>query len=183
MAMLGKRRTALILSVALAVAYGQAAYSQQITRIAVLDLTKVISACSPSSQSVKDFEQKKSQIQTEIDKMSAEITRLMAQKVDADKAGDKAGSQKYREEVDSRRKVLTDYVSVKQVEIDADAKKLQSTDAFSQSLYKRIQDVAEASGYSLVLNLSSSDAVIKSILWNSPAIDITSDVVQALTKD
>jgi Skp family chaperone for outer membrane proteins len=34
-----------------------------------------------------------------------------------------------------------------------------------------------------VLNLKSGDSVMNAVLWYSPMIDITSDVIQALTKD
>jgi outer membrane protein len=172
-----KRTLALLGLMALAAS----AFGQQVTRIAVVDLSKVISAYSKDAQAVKDFEQKKSQVQTDIDKMSAEIMRLMSLKADADKAGDKAGSLRYRDDIDKRTKTLADFVSVKQAELDEQAKKLASNDAFSQDLYKQIQSVAETEGYSLVLNLKSSDAVMNAVLWYSPMIDITSEVIQALT--
>jgi outer membrane protein len=175
--MRGKRAIALLGLLALAAA----AFGQQITRIAVVDLSKVISAYSKDAPAVKDFEQRKSQVQTEIDKMSAEIMRLMTQKADADKAGDKAGSLKLRDDIDKRTKALSDFVSARQAELDEQAKKLTATDLFSQGLYKQIQNVAETEGYSLVLNLKSSDSVMNAVLWYSPMIDITADVIQALT--
>jgi outer membrane protein len=158
-----------------------AAFAQQITRIAVVDLPKVIAAYSKDAQAVRDFEQKKSQAQTDIDKMSADIMRLMTQKADADRVGDKAGSLRLRDEIDKKTRVLTDFVSAKQAELDEQAKKLAATDAFSQDLYKQIQNVAETEGYSLVINLKSGDTVMNAVLWYSPMIDITSDVIQALT--
>ncbi len=176
--MRAKRAAALLGLLALAAAL---AFGQQITRVAVVDLSKVISAYSKEAQAVKDFEQKKSQVQTDIDRMSADIMRLMSLKADADKAADKAQSLKYRDEIDRKTKALTDFVSVKQAELDDQAKKLASTDAFSQDLYKQIQNYAETNGFSLVLNLKSSDTVMNAVLWYSPMIDITSDVIQALT--
>jgi outer membrane protein len=153
--MRAKKMAALLGLVALAVAAG---FGQQITRIAVVDLSKVISAYSKDAQEVKDFEQKKSQVQTDIDRMSAEIMRLMSLKADADKLGDKAASLKRRDEIEKRTRTLTDFVSAKQAELDDQAKKLATTDAFSQDLYKQIQNYAETNGYSLVLNLKGGDA-------------------------
>jgi outer membrane protein len=158
-----------------------AAYGQQITRVAVVDLSKVISAFSDDSIAVRDFERKKSQVQTDIDKMSADIMLLMSQRADADKTGDKASSLRLREEIEKKTKTLTDYVSVKQAELDEQAKKLATTDAFSQDLYKKIQGYAEINGYSLVLNLKSSDSVMNAVLWYSPMIDITADLIKELT--
>jgi Skp family chaperone for outer membrane proteins len=172
----GKRLGVLLLVAATACM----AFGQQVTRIAVVDLSRVISACSRESQSVRDFEKRKSQVQTDIDRMSGDIMRLMSQKADADKAGDKASSQKYRDEIDKRTKSLSDFVSAKQAELDEEAKKLAANDEFSQRLYKQIQNIAETEGYSLVLNLKSSDSVMNAVLWYSPMIDITSSVIQAL---
>jgi len=119
-----KKTAAMIGLLALAFAVGPTAVSgQQITRIAVVDLSKVIAAYSKDAQAVKDFEKKKSQVQTDIDAMSAEIMRLMTQKADADKAGDKAASLKLRDDIDRKTKALTDFVSAKQVELDDQAKK------------------------------------------------------------
>ena len=33
----------------------------------------------------------------------------------------------------------------------------------------------------MVINLKASDSVMNSVLWYSPTIDITADVIQALT--
>ena len=174
--MLGKRTLVLLWLMALA----GVAFGQQVTRIAVVDLSKVIAAYSKESQSVRDFERKKSQVQTDIDKMSGEIMRLMSLKADADKTGDKVASLKYRDDIDKRTKALSDFVSAKQAELDQDAKKLATNDEFSQDLYKQIQNIAETEGYSLVINLKSSDSVMNAVLWYSPMIDITSSVIQAL---
>jgi Skp family chaperone for outer membrane proteins len=177
---MGTKKLAALLGL-LALGWGLGLYGQQITRIAVVDLSKVISSYSKDAQAVKDFEQKKSQAQTDIDRMSSEIMRLMAQKADADKVGDKNSSLKLRDDIDRKTKALADFVSAKQAELDDQAKKLASTDAFSKDLYRQIQNVAETEGYSLVLNLKSSDTVMNAVLWYSPMIDITADVILALT--
>jgi len=176
----GKRISALVGLLVLAGSLSGALFGQQITRIAVVDLSKVISAYSRDASAVKDFEQKKSLVQTDIDRMSAEIMRLMSQKADADKNGDKASSLKYRDDIDRKSRALADFVSAKQAELDDQAKKLSSTDAFSKDLYRQIQNVAETEGYSLVLNLKGNDTVMNSVLWYSPMIDITADVILAL---
>lgn len=175
-----KRILGLCAALVLASCLGGAAFGQQITRIAVVDLSKVIASCSKDSQGVKDFEQKKVQVQADIDRMSADIMKLMSQKADADKAGDKAQSLRLRDDIEKRKKALTDFVNAKQAELDDQAKKLAAGDDFSKRLYKQIQNVAEMAGYSLVLNLKSSDTVMNAVLWYSPMIDITSDVIQAL---
>jgi Skp family chaperone for outer membrane proteins len=169
-----------IAAVAAALALSAAAYSQQITRIAVVDLSRVIAAYSSDSKDVKAFEQKKALVQADIDRMTADITRLMGQKADADKAGDKALSATLRADIEERTRNLNGFVSAKQSELDEEAVALASSGGFTQDLYRQIQLVAEMKGFSLVLNLKSRDSVMSSVLWYSPMIDITSDVIQAL---
>jgi outer membrane protein len=174
---MGARRLLAVLALA---ALAQAGFSQQITRIAVVDVSKVISAYSKDSQGVKEFELRKSQIQTDIDKMQADIMKLMAQRADANKVGDKAQSLKLGDDIDKKRKTLVDFVADRQAELDDMARKLAATDAFSQDLYKKIQSYAETNGFSIVLNLKSSDAVMNAVIWYSPMIDITADIIQEL---
>jgi Skp family chaperone for outer membrane proteins len=169
-----------IAAVAAALAISAAAYSQQITRIAVVDLPRIIMAYSSESKEVKAFEQKKALVQADIDRMSAEITRLMGQKADADKAGDKVQSASLRSEIEEKARNLNGFVSAKQAELDEEASRLASSNEFTQDLYRQIQTVAEMKGFSLVLNLKSRDSVMNSVLWYSPMIDITGDVIQAL---
>jgi outer membrane protein len=166
----------------LAVLLGAAALAgaQQITRIAVVDLNRVIAAYSRDSGPYKDFEQKKSQIQTEIDRMGEEIRRLQSQKVEADKGGDRQGSLRLDGEIYRKTEFLKDYVRAKQAELEDQAKKISASSPFVQAVYKMIQQIAETEGYSLVLNLKSSDSVVNSVIWYSPMIDITDKVIQIL---
>ena len=69
----------------LAIGLIAAAFGQQITRIAVIDLNKVIAARAKDATSLHDFELKKSLIQAEIDQRRDEIMRLLSQKVEADR--------------------------------------------------------------------------------------------------
>jgi outer membrane protein len=166
--------------VAVVLILSASAYSQQITRVAVIDLPRVISTYNSQSKEVRDFEAKKAKVQADIDRMSSEITALLNRKAEADKAGDKTLSASIKSEIDQRTRTLNDYVNVKQAELDAEAARLLETDLFTQELYKKIQSVAEYKGYSLVLNIKGRDQILNSVLWYSPMIDITNDVIQAL---
>lgn len=156
------------------------AWAQQITRIAVVDLNRIIMSYSKDAQAMKDFETRKSQIQSEIDRMSEEIKKLQAQKVDADKASDKPLSSRLDSDIGKKTAILKDYIRSMQAELDDQAKKIASASPFVQEMYRQIQMIAETEGYSLVLNLKAADSVMSSVLWYSPMIDITDKVIQAL---
>lgn len=171
---------AVLCAIALGFGAAAAAGAQQITRIAVVDLQKIIMTYSKDGAPLRDFESKKAQIQAEIDKMGEEIKRLQAQKVEADRVGDKTSSLRLETEVYSKTQYLRDFARAKQAELDDLAKKLGSSNQFTQLVYRQIQQVAETEGFSLVLNLRSADSVMSAVVWYSPMIDITDKVTQAL---
>ncbi|MDA8424669.1 MAG: OmpH family outer membrane protein [Treponema sp.] len=157
-----------------------AAGAQQITRIAVVDLSRVIETYSKDSGAWKAFEQKKSQIQSDIDRMGTEIKQLQAQKLQADQSGDSQSSLQLETQIYNKTKFLREYIQTKQSELDDESRRLAASSEFVQTVYKQIQDIAQSDGYSMVLNLKSSDSVMNSVIWYSPMIDITDKVIAAL---
>jgi len=177
-----KRKTLAAAALALVLAFGAAgaAGAQQITRIAVVDLQKIIMTYSKDGTALRDFEAKKAQIQAEIDKMGEELKKLQAQKVEAEKSGDKQGALRIESDLYKKTEFLKEYARAKQAELDDQAKKLGSSNQFVQLVYRQIQLVAETEGFSLVLNLKSADSVMSAVVWYSPMIDITDKVIQAM---
>jgi Skp family chaperone for outer membrane proteins len=170
----------LLAAAVLALGVAAGGFGQQITRIAVMDFNKIIASHAKDGSALRGFELKKSQIQAEIDRRRDDIMRLLQQKVDADRLGDGKASQRLKDEIELKTRQLADYATSKQQELDDEAKALASSDAFAQSLYRQVQSIAEAEGYSLVLNLRSADSVMEAVFWYSPMIDITEKVIQAL---
>lgn len=155
--------------------------SQQITRVAVLDMARVLSAFPSDSAALKNFETKKAEIQAEVDKKAAAIKDIQARKADADASGDLNQSNLLSLELARKTADLKDYLTARQNELDLLAKALSSSASFVQKLSATISQVAETEGYSLVLNLKPQDKNANIVLWNSPSIDITDKVIQALS--
>ena len=89
-------------------------------------------------------------------------------------------SARLKDEIEVKTRQLSEYATVKQQELDNEAKNLASSDSFVQNLYKQVQAIAEADGYSLVLNIRSADSVMESVFWYSQMIDITDRVIQTI---
>ncbi len=153
-----------LLALGLAV-FASAVYGQQITRIAVVDLSRVIETYSKDSAAWKAFEQKKSQIQSDIDRMGAEIKQLQAQKLQADQSGDSQTSLQLDSDIFKKTQFLREYVKTKQTELDDESRRLAASSEFVQTVYKQIQDIALSDGYSMVLNLKSTDSVMDAVIW------------------
>ena len=155
--------------------------SQQITRVAVLDLSRVLAAFPKDTVALKNFETKKAEVQAEVDKRAAEIRALQVRKSDAEANNDSDLARSIESDLTRKTADLKQYASARQNELDLLAKALSAGASFLQSLSATIAQVAESEGYSLVLNLKPQDQNANIVLWNSASIDITDKVIQALS--
>lgn len=170
----------IIATLALAAAFALPAFSQQITRVAVIDLQKVYMTYDKDSYAVRAFEAEKAKVEAEIKRLGDEIKELQKKRLELQAKGDAVALKALDETLYKKAQFLADYIKVKQAELDDKAKSLAMSDAFAQNLYRTIQSVAELDGYSLVVNSRSADSVVGSVIWFSPMIDITDKVIQAL---
>jgi len=169
--------------IALAIAFGLslAAGAQQITRIAVIDFPKIVMTFAKDPAAYKDFESRKSQIQTEIDRMSVEIKKLQAQQADAEAANDAQTALKLKGEIDKKSAAKNSYWKAKSAELDDLARRISAATPEISTIYRYIEQFAEGEGYTLVLNLKAADYVMGSVVWYSSMIDITDQIIQKLS--
>jgi len=163
-----------------AAALAGTAVAQQITRVAVIDLQKVYLTYDKDSHAVRAFEEEKARVQDEIKRLGDEIKELQKKRLELQAKGDAVALKALDEQLYRKAQFLSDFIKVKQAEIDDKAKALAMSDSFAQALYRTIQSVAELDGYSLVINSRSADSVGSAVIWFSPMIDITDKVIQAL---
>lgn len=157
-----------------------AAYAQQITRVAVIDLQKVYMTYYKDSASVRSFEEQKLKVQAEIARLNGEVTEMQRKRLELAAAGDATALKAFDLELYKKAQFLSDYVKVKQAELDAKAESLSKGDSFAQLLYRAVQSTAEAEGYSIVISSKDASSVGSSVIWFSPMIDITDKVIQSL---
>jgi outer membrane protein len=152
---------------------------QSITRIAVIDMARVLDTFSDNTAAIRNFEQKKAEIQGEVDKMAADIKALQTQKTEAQARGDSSSVQSLDAQIAKKTADLKEYVTARQNELDIMAKALSSSNSFLQKIDETVGRIAESEGYSIVLNLTPKDDS-NIVVWNSTAIDITDEVILAL---
>lgn len=172
--------------------------AQQITRFGVVDTAKVYSAYFKNSAAVRSYEKKKSEAQEEINKRTEELRALKERlavgyganispttpptapiesqgaKVDSD--GKKR--EKLESEIARKTQSLSDFAQAKNIELENMRKSLQNSDDFYKKLYAVIARVAEQGGYSAILSVQQAGG----LLWYSPSVDVTEDVIAALGK-
>ena len=101
---------------------------------------------------------------------------LQQKKLEQQQSGDDKGAEKTDAQIKKDTQYLQEYTTAKNMELEQLKKSLQNSDEFYQKLYATLGKIAEAGGYSMILSLQQSN----SILWYSPSVDITDDVIKSL---
>jgi outer membrane protein len=151
-------------------------FSQQLTRFAVVDLPKVYSAFFRDSKAVREFEERSTRVQAEINKMTKEIQDLRSKYADLVLQGDQNQALKTETEINRKSEFLREYYTVKTAELEEQRRKLAQSGSFLEQVYGEIRFIAESEGYSMVLNLKENTG----IHWYSPTVDITDKLIQNL---
>ena len=165
-----------LLQAALLVVLITLATTQQITKFAVVDTAKVYQAYFRNSAAVRSYESKREEFKAELDRLVAELQNLNEQRIEAAQLGNNTKVRKLDAEIARKTDYVTDYTNAKNSELDSLKKSLEDNDSFYKKLYDTLARIAEKGGYSMILNLQEST----SILWFSPSVDITDDVISAL---
>ena len=155
---------------------GWAAEAQQLTRFAVVDLPKVYVAFFRESRAVRDFEERSARVQSEIDRMTAEIQNLRINMVNAQAQGNQQQALRLETEINRRSEFLKEYYRTKTAELDTLKNRLTQSTSFLDQVYDEMRFIAESEGYSMVLNLKENTG----ILWYSPTVDITDKLIKNL---
>jgi outer membrane protein len=155
---------------------GKPLEAQQLTRFAVVDLPKVYVAFFRDSRAVREFEERSSRVQTEVDRMTAEIQDLKSRQADTVLRGEQEQAARMENEIYRKSEFLKEYYKLKTAELEDQKKKLTQSGTFLEQVYDEIRFIAESEGYSMVLNLKANNG----ILWYSPTVDITDKLIQNL---
>jgi outer membrane protein len=153
--------------------------AQQITKFAVVDLPKVYTSFFRDSRPVRDFEARSARVQAEIDRMNTELQTLKSQLVDAQAQNDNSRVLRLENEIFRKSEFLQQYYQTKTEELETQRQRLASSSTFYRQIHDEIRLIAESEGYSMVLSLKDT----KGILWYSPTVDITDQLIQSLTEN
>jgi outer membrane protein len=152
------------------------AEAQQLTRFAVVDLPRVYMAFFRESRAVRDFEERSARVQSEIDRMTAEIQSLRVNMVNAQAQGNYEQALRLEADINRRSDFLREYYRTRTEELESLKSRLTQSGTFLEQVYDEIRFIAESEGYSMVLNLKENTG----ILWYSPTVDITDRLIRNL---
>lgn len=151
---------------------------QHITNFGIVDTARIYEEFFRSSSAIKNYDRKKASFQADIDSRTNELRELQQRKLDYEKDGNQDAAQRVAKDIKSKSDFLKEYTVAKNMELSNLRSSLASNDEFYNKLTSTIKRVAENEGLSMVLSLQKND----SILWYSPAVDITDKVISELSK-
>lgn len=152
------------------------AFCQQITRFGVVDTSRVYQAYFRNSAPMRNYEAKKAEFQAEINRLTEELQRLNQQKLEQQNSGNESAALRMEADITKKADYLKEYAATKNMELESLRKSLQNSDAFYKKLYSTLERIAESGGYSMILSLQNDN----SILWYSPSVDVTDEVISML---
>jgi outer membrane protein len=150
--------------------------AQQLTRFAVVDLSRVYMSFLRDSRAVREWEDARDQVQREVDRRYQEIQELQSLKVNAEIQGNEDEVLRLENQIYRRTESLNEYYQVKNAELESRRDRLSQSDSFLEQVYDEIRYIAESEGYSTVLSVKENSG----ILWYSPTVDITDKLIQNL---
>ena len=153
------------------------AFTEQLTTVGIIDVTRVSTAFFRDSSAVRELENLTTQLQREIDGITAEINQLKDRKVQAENSGDRARALRLDEEINNKQNYLRDYFRVKNAQLQERRNRLAENSAFLTQLQQAIAFVAEDQGYNVIFKSSDPNLV-----WWSRQVDITDLVITELLK-
>ena len=169
-------RKFILLNLILFSGLGLTVSSQQLTRFAVVDLPRVYVTYFRESRAVRDFEERSAKVQSDIDRMTAEIQTLKNSQITAEFQGNRQLALRLESEINQKTEYLREYHQLKTAELEMIRNRLAQSSTFLEEVYDEIRFIAESEGYSMVLNLKENTG----ILWYSPTVDITDKLIQNL---
>lgn len=149
--------------------------AEQITKVAVLDYSRILSSFYAESAEARRIEELKASFAEEVRKLQAEIQSLEERKLDAQDDGNSRDALELDSRIQERRTQYQEYVRVRGNQIRVAEANLASSSALAQEILKEIQYVAETNGYSIVLKRSDPN-----LLWWNYEVDITDLVLKRL---
>ena len=153
-------------------------FSEQITKIAVVDLTKVKSVYYDDTYLMKEIEKRKKEFQEEIIQIDGEIKKLEEKKADAEKKGDDVRVLELESQIEQKKNYLKEFIKVKNEQLNNLNNRAMQQLKMDEEITDAIKFIQESKGYSLVFD--SADPYL--IMWNHD-VDITDDVLQYLLRN
>ena len=150
-------------------------FSEQLSQIAVIDLSKIVSNYFKESQAWRELEEMTEQYEEEKEAILEELDQLEEKKIEALNEGEDEEALKIDDEIFSKKEYLQEYSRIKYNQIQKKRNSLVESPTFLSEILNVIKYIAENEGYSVVMRSRDPD-----LMWWSSEVDITDMVLQRL---
>jgi outer membrane protein len=109
-------------------------FSETITKVAVLDYSRILSAFYKDSQAVRELEEMKNQFQQESNRIQSEISLLEERKLNAENDGNNTKALELDNQIFEKKKFMRDYIRVKNSQLTELNKNLSQNNALVREI-------------------------------------------------
>ncbi|MBN1649001.1 MAG: OmpH family outer membrane protein [Spirochaetales bacterium] len=153
------------------------AQAEQLSKIAVVDINKVLSFYAGDKQAWKKLEQDINNLDQELEKMKLEIENLEKARLAALQDDNQTKALQYQKEIENKKELQKSYYKVMMDQIERKRNDLfRNSDALDK-ISRQITHIAESEGYTLVIDVNAKSY---GVFWWSPTIDITPKLLAEL---
>jgi outer membrane protein len=172
----GMTRAALLLILVFAVA--GAVGAEEITKVGVVDLTKVFNVYASrdagGGRKLLDFW---TETNDQLGKITKEISDLEVLKEKAKKENDNRAVLDYDKQISEKKEYQRDYYRYRKLEYDKEYDALMKSSSFYNDMLKAIEFIAVRESFSLILKTTDP-----SLVYYAKNVDITQDVIDLIKK-
>ncbi|MBN2657702.1 MAG: OmpH family outer membrane protein [Spirochaetales bacterium] len=168
-------KKALLISIFLILVFGGNLIASQITKVGVIDRTRILQTFYAESKGVRELETMKEQIQQELVRLNDEIKMYEERKLAAENKGDESEALRLDNIIFDKKQYMQDYYRTKNNQLAERQKNLYQDREFAQELLEQIEFVALSQGCSIVIDISTPG-----LYWHSEEVDITNMVLERL---
>ena len=151
-------------------------FSQQLTRIAVIDMSRVYNQFFSESRAVRDFQANYNRVQSEIERMQNELRSIDSRRADAILQNNQNLVASLTAELTRKAEDLRIYHQAKTAELDAQRRNLAQSDSFMAEINNELRLLAESEGITTIFDLSQTVGIV----WYSPVVDYTDRLITRL---
>ncbi|MCL2266792.1 MAG: OmpH family outer membrane protein, partial [Treponema sp.] len=150
-------------------------FSQQLTRIAVIDMSRVYTEYFNDSQAVRQFRADSARVQDEVNRMQSELVTLGSRRADAIVQNNQSDVIRLEAEIIRKTEDLRIYYQAKTAELDA-ARRSLTDSSFMLEINNELRLLAESEGITTFFDLNDTPGII----WYSPIVDYTDRLISRL---
>ena len=151
-------------------------FSQQISRIAVVDMQRVNNEFFRESRAVREFEERAARVQDDINRMQNDIQDLRTRYSTAVSWNNQSEALRLESEINRQTEYLRSYYQARTAELERERLSLTQSDTFINQIYDEIRYIAESEGFTHVIDIKQTPG----LLWFSPVFEITDKLITSL---